>query len=316
MASAAPDADSLNENAGEQKTTGSDSVERFASDLRALRLTAGSPTLFSLQHATSISKTVLSDAFRGQRLPSERTVDRLVRAMQSDPASWILRRDRLAQATGATDRSAESAVSGIATPEPSAADLDAPATGSGARRGDVTIRRRTAILLSVAALIVGVLISGGVSYAVATPLMAQARADAIAQTKKDILNSPQSEHAQINVRTGVDPALSPCVNDAKVVTSDMRTNNTKLEIIWSNKCYAGWARVTRYDEKVSGNTLTVAIYPETAPNGPDRQSATEPNVQSAYTTLVVRPSPQTRLCAVASITVNGASIDLGEPLCT
>jgi hypothetical protein len=62
--------------------------------------------------------------------------------------------------------------------------------------------------------------------------------------------------------------------------------------------------------------MTVAIYPETAAQGPDRQSATEPNVQSAYTTLVVRPTPQTRLCAVGVITLQGKSIDLGEPLCT
>ena len=68
--------------------------------------------------------------------------------------------------------------------------------------------------------------------------------------------------------------------------------------------------------KFSGNSMTVSIYPETAAQGPDRQTATEPNVQSAYTTLVVRPTPQTRLCAVGAITLNGKSIDLGEPLCT
>lgn len=81
--------------------------------------------------------------------------------------------------------------------------------------------------------------------------------------------------AQITVINGVDPALSPCVNDAKVVTSEMRTNNTKLEIIWSNKCYAGWARVTRYDEKGSGNTMTVSIYPARASTSATR-SAPDP----------------------------------------
>jgi len=278
-----------------------DSITRFAADLRALRLSAGSPTLFSLQHTTNISKTVISDAFRGQKLPSARTVDRIVRALDADPVPWIARRDTLNQPAGTEEEAslfAESAETGTVTAHPIA-----------------SVRRRTAVLLAIAAFVAGLVAAGGISYAVADTLVHQVRDDAVAQTKKEILDAPVSQHAQINVTNGVDPALTPCVNDAKVVAAENRTDNTKLEIIWSNKCYAGWGRVTRYDGKAEGNSVTIAIYPETAANGPDRQSATEPGVQSAYTTLVVRPSSQTRLCAAGSITLDGASVDLGDPIC-
>ena len=127
---------------------------------------------------------------------------------------------------------------------------------------------------------------------------------------------PVNPRAQIQVRTGVDPAMTPCVNDAKVAASEDRPNNTRLQIVWSNKCYAGWARIARFDGKAEGNVVKVSIYPETAPQGPDRQDATEPGVQGAYTALVVRPSSQTRLCAVGSITVDGNEISLGNPICS
>ncbi len=121
---------------------------------------------------------------------------------------------------------------------------------------------------------------------------------------------------EIAVTTGDDPALTPCVDDAAVATGDTRADNSLLEIVWSDKCQAGWGRITRYDGLGNGNTVTIAIYPEPAPYGSDRQEATEHDVQSAYTTLVVRPSPDTLLCAEGSFTVDGKRIDLGDPLCT
>jgi hypothetical protein len=178
------------------------------------------------------------------------------------------------------------------------------------------MRRSTALLMMAATFVIGALISGLVGWGVSTAAVARATAAAESATRHAILDAPVSPRAQINVRTGVDPAMTPCVNDAKVATSSSRTHDTLLEIIWSNKCYAGWARITRYDDHFAGNSMTVSIYPETAAQGPDRQTATEPNVQSAYTTLVVRPTPQTRLCAVGVVTLDGQTIDLGDPLCT
>lgn len=262
-----------------------DTTGAFAHDLRLLRVRAGSPTLAHLQHSTGISRTVLSDALSGKTLPSARTVDGLVRACGGDADTWLLRRERLAPRAVTADEVA-------ATP----------------RKTKRTVGWVTVALVAVG----GLLLGGGGAAALTSAAMGQQ----IHSLKAELAAAaPVNPKAQIVVRTGVDPAMTPCVNDAKVVASDDRTNNTRIQIVWSNKCYAGWARIARYDAKAEGNEVTISIYPETAADGPDRQDATEPGVQGAYTTLVVRPSPQTRLCAVGSITLDGKTIDLGSPIC-
>lgn len=258
----------------------SDSVQRFAADLRRLRLDADNPTQARLQAETGISRSVLSDAFAGRQLPSARTVDGIVRACDGDVDVWLSRRDALA----ATSRG---------NPADDGAEItDKP-------RASVT--RGTAIAIGVGAFVTGVIASAGTTFAL-SPLIAPPAAVA-------------EESPAITVTTGEDPAATACVDDARVATGDTRADNSLLEIIWSDKCQAGWGRITRYDGLYDGNTVTIAIYPETAPDGPDRQEATEHDVQGAYTTLVVRPSADTLLCAEGSFTVDGKRIDLGDPLC-
>jgi hypothetical protein len=291
-------------------TDPADTASDLAADLRALRLRAESPTLAKLQHDSGVSRSVLSSAFAGRQLPSARTIDRTVRALGEDSAPWIARRDAIARRTGESEEAVEIE---------DAADDEEVAVAYAAARPDRRISRGRAALLAGIAFVAGFAVAIGASWAVGASIVQQVRAAAAAAAQdaaEKALADSGSPQAQINVHTGVDPAMTPCVNDAEVATSDMRTNNTKLEIIWSNKCYAGWARVTRYDEKVSGNSVTATLYPETAPFGPDRQSDTVPNVQGVYTNLIVRPTPQTLLCAVGVITVDGGeTIDLGEPLC-
>jgi hypothetical protein len=257
-----------------------DDISRFAADLRSLRLEASSPTLARLQAETGISRTVLSEAFAGRQLPSARTVDGIVRVCGGDTAVWIPRRDALAAATTAAVLVAE--------------------TGKPRR----TMGRRGAWLLAAGAFVVGCVVSGTVAALIVTQIFTDRMVEA------GVNVAPQ-----IAVTTGEDPALTPCVDDAEVATGDTRADNSLLEIVWSNKCYAGWGRLTRYDGLGEGNTVTIAIYPQTAPDGPDRQEATEHDVQGAYTTLVVRPTPDTLLCAEGSFTVDGERIDLGDPLC-
>lgn len=265
-----------------------DSVEKFAADLRLLRVSAGSPTLASLQNSTGISRTVLSDAFAGKQLPSARTVDGIVRACKGDTVDWLRRRDQLAAK--------------LLAPE-----AEASATPSVKRTGRVHWAVAAAIAIAAFAL------GAGASTMVVSDVMG---AQVTTLKKQLAAAGPVNPHAQIQVRTGVDPAMTPCVNDAKVAASEDRPHNTRIQIIWSNKCYAGWARIARYDGLEQNNEVMVSIYPETAPKGPDRQDATEPGVQGAYTTLVVRPSPDTRLCAVGSITVGTQTFSLGNPICT
>lgn len=258
-----------------------DTVARFAADLRRLRLDADSPTLAKLQSETGVSRTVLSDAFSGKQLPSARTVDGIVRACGGVPFDWIDRRDALA---------------GLGSAVP-----DTAATGAAAAAPVATVRRRTVALIAVGAFVAGVVGSAAVSLLVVPPLVISAQG--------------QGGGPAITVETGENPAFTECVDDAAVATGDTRADNSLLEIVWSDKCQAGWGRITRYDGLSNGNTVTIAIYPETAPTGPDRQEATEHDVQGAYTTLVVRPSPDTLLCAEGSFTVDGKRIDLGDPLC-
>lgn len=251
-------------------------VADFAAYLRRLRLEAGSPTLANLQHRTKISRTVISEAFAGRALPSERTVDALVRALGGDADAALSRRGELARG-GAQ----------VVSPAPGRAEAARP--GGFSRRG--------AVLLSIATFVAGVLVTLGGVAAVSA------------------ITAPRVGEPQIAVANGIDPAETPCVDDAKVVTGDTRADNSLLEIVWSDKCQAGWGRITRYDAQALGNTVTIAIYPRTGPDGPLRQEATEHDVQSAYTTLVVRPTADTLLCAEGSFTVDGKRIDLGDPLC-
>ncbi|MFB7893750.1 DUF2690 domain-containing protein [Microbacterium sp. NPDC056044] len=255
-------------------------MEKFAADLRRLRLDADNPTQARLQAETGISRSVLSDAFAGRQLPSARTVDGIVRACNGDIDVWLSRRDALA------GMSRDSQV-------------DAVAKSTGKPR--VSVTRGTAIAIGVGAFVIGVIASAATTLAV-SPLLAPPAAVA-------------EEGPAIHVSTGEDPAATECVEDARVATGDTRADNSLLEIVWSDKCQAGWGRITRYDGLYQGNTVTIAIYPETAADGPDRQEATEHDVQGAYTTLVVRPSADTLLCAEGSYTVDGKRIDLGDPLC-
>jgi DNA-binding phage protein len=289
---------------GEPRTADetADSIAQFAADLRKLRLDAESPTLAKLQSDTGISRSVLSDAFAGRQLPSARTVDGIVRACGVQPHAWIDRRDalagRAAVAASAPAASGDTAGAGEELVErASTRPLDAAARPS--------MSRRAAAWLAAGAFVVGVAASA-VTTLVVAPLVLPAT-PAAAQA-----DEPQ---AQIAVTTGEDPAATACVDDARVATGDTRADNSLLEIVWSDKCQAGWGRITRYDGAYAGNTVTIAIYPQTSPDGPDRQEATEHDVQGAYTTLVVRPSPDTLLCAEGSYTVDGTRIDLGDPLC-
>ena len=72
-----------------------DSPERFAADLRALKLASGDPTLLALESRTGISKSVLSEAFSGKRLPTEKTVRVLTTELGADSTAWLTRRQEL-----------------------------------------------------------------------------------------------------------------------------------------------------------------------------------------------------------------------------
>ncbi|WP_353708540.1 helix-turn-helix domain-containing protein [Cellulosimicrobium sp. ES-005] len=269
-----------------------DTLDEFVRDLRALRARAGDPTLEALARRTGVSKSVLSDALAGKRLPTARTVEALVRELGGDVGVFVARRSDL----DTTSRSSAGAPTNHPTASPSV-----PVR---------MVRRTTSTWLAVAAGLVGVVV-GAVGAAVVGLVTEPA---GVAETASPPAVA-ESSSARITVATGEDPAATECVEDAAVVAAEDRTNDTLLEIVWSDACQAGWARITRYDGKAAGNVVSASIFREVAPAGADRQDTTEPGVQGAYTTLLVRPTPDTRVCAVGEITLAGEHISLGEPIC-
>lgn len=247
-----------------------DSLERFTADLRALRIRAGNPTLAALDRQTGIAKSVLSDAFSGKVLPTERTVTGVTTALGVDPQDWLERRRAL-------DNDTRPARYG---------DLPTPRA---------TVRRRTAVLIAAGCFVLGAAAASVVTWLVVGPA------------------SPAA--ARVTVEPGTDPANTPCVDDAVVTASVTRALETQLQIVYSEQCHAAWARITRYDGAATGNSVSASIYRQIAPTADDRQDTTEPDAQSAYTTLIVRESPDVRLCATGSLTVDGEQINLGDPIC-
>lgn len=263
-------------------------VQAFAAALTELRAAAGRPTLVSLERRTGVSKTVLSDAFAGRRLPTERTVEAIAVALDADVAEWTARRREL------EDSMREQPV---LVP-------DAPAFP--------VVRRRSALLAVVAAFALGVAGTAGVVAVLPDPVPEASSRGPHAPVATP---TPTEPAAAILVESGADPAATPCVDDAKVVASVNRARDTQLQIVYSNACQAAWARVTRYDDEAAGNAVGASIFRQIAPDAPDRQDTHEPDIQGAYTTLIVRPTRATRVCAVGYITLDGEKIDLGEPIC-
>lgn len=269
-----------------------DTLDELVGDLRALRSQAGNPTLEALARRTGVSKSVLSDALAGKRLPTERTVEALVRELGGDAERFVSRRAELD--TGGRS-STGIPTSDLTTPHPVPAGM---------------VKRATSAWFAVAAGVVGVVV-GVVGFGVVG--LVTESADGAEASSISTVEEPRT--ARIGVTSGEDPAMTECVDDAAVAAAENRTNDTLLEIVWSDACQAGWARITRYDGKAAGNVVSASIFREVAPDGDDRQDTTEPGVQGAYTTLLVRPTPDTRVCAVGEITLDGAHISLGEPMC-
>nr|WP_254700912.1 DUF2690 domain-containing protein [Curtobacterium pusillum] len=165
--------------------------------------------------------------------------------------------------------------------------------------------------MTVAAFVIGAAASGVVTN-VAVGGSTNAAGAAVAPSTS---TTSTTNGSKITVANGTDPADTACVDDAKVVASEARSHDIQLQIIYSAACHAAWSRITRYDDRSSGNTVTTSIYRQIAPKAGDRQTTTEADAQSAYTTLIVRPSAETRLCADGAITIDGATIDVGDPLC-
>jgi hypothetical protein len=272
------------------KRDGEGSVAAFIQDLRVLRDEHGAPTWDAMarravSRGRKASRGTLHGVLNAGRLPTELAVAGFVAALTEDAAElerWLARRARLAGDTGQ-----QGPVEGVVVPQ---AEISEP-------KMQPHRRPRLAWILAATVLVLTNLATGVVVYFLTRPSAAEVR---------DVAT----------VATGDDPGNTACLADARVA-SDSHANPTfLLEILFSLKCQAGWARVTRYDSAGLGNKVTVTIYRRSDPDGSTRQPAVEPDVQSAYTTLIVRLDPTDRLCAVGAITIGARTETVPEPICT
>lgn len=260
-----------------------DSVSAFAADLRSLRLRTGNPTLLALAGLTGISKSVLSDALAGRRLPTEKTTALLTEALGEDPAPWVGRRAHLlADATTALRR---------------------PAPSAGAPRTTSVRRLVTAIVVTA---LVSVSVTSAGWAAALLPLVSGATA-ATAATP----SSPASPPGD-----GVDPMQTVCRDDAVIAASEQRLDGAvQVQMMYSTSCMAAWGRVTRYDGQANGQMLAMRVYPAIDPESSRAQERSAFDLQSLYTPLLIEPDVNARVCGLASVSQSGATIELGPPLC-
>lgn len=256
-----------------------DSVERFAADLRELRLAAGDAKLVALSDRVGVSKSVLSEALTGRRLPTERTVIKLVEELGGNREAWVTRRNALDPRTA---------------PGPS-------------QETNTPVVRRYSLVQTILIAGVAALVAVGATSA----FWSMARGSAAEATLPENAEGPYLAAAN-----GVDPMRTACKDDSIIAASESRMERqVHVQLLYSNDCMSVWGRVTRYDDKSAGNSLSMKIYPESNPESKRSQSRTAEGLQSLYTEMIVEPDVDARICGVATATVDGKTIELGPPLC-
>lgn len=277
-----------------------DSPARFASDLQSLREEAGRPTIMRLAETAGISKSVVGDALGGQRLPTAKTVERLVTALGADPAPWLERRSELVSPPSvqvvpvAPEQTAGGpTLMGPGTTEGSA---DAPSPGPEAPVPlPPPISKRRLLTTAAAAALMSAAVTSGIWFGVGQ------------------LQTADDPYAGIS--DGLDPMQTVCRDDAVVAASEMRERETQVQLMYSTSCKAVWGRVTRYDGAAAGNELTMSVYPAVDRDSERGQAVSAYDVQSVYTTLGISPQTSERWCGLATMTADGQTIDLGPELC-
>jgi len=263
-----------------------DSVARFAADLRELRHAGGDPILEALSRECGVGRTALSNAFRGEALPTKKTVSAVVGALGGDQDAWVQRWALLRAASVAAP------VSGDAT----------DATGGGAARGGpARVAGRGKRWWLVAAVGVACLAVGfGCGLGVGA---AGHRA-----------SSPGAISTAVAVATGDDPWAEPaCQSDAVREAFGTRADHYLVEVFWSKACQAVWGQVTRFDGERVGNALTATVFGEYDPSS--SQTATGSDVQMVHTPLLVQPDRMQSLCVTGVAQVGAEKIDLAPGVC-
>lgn len=268
-----------------------DSVAAFASDLKSFKESAvGAEPLRALSAKTGISTSVLSEAFAGRKLPTENTVRRIVDALGGDRAEWVERRARLDPRRGSGREEA----------------MEAPSAPDAPTR-PALLKRPVSLgaLLLAMALTAVIAVAGSLSIAsLILPQASTAEAE------------PGPEATYLPIENGVDPMQTVCKEDAVLAGGDEFLDGAVLvEMMYSTHCMAVWGRVTRYDGLASGNSISLTIYPRDDPESDRNQTRTDSDLQSLYTTMLIEPDVEARVCGVATVTVDGEEFVQPNPVC-
>ncbi|KTR94866.1 hypothetical protein NS220_07560 [Microbacterium testaceum] len=261
-----------------QTHTQPDSVFRFAADLRGLRHSRGNPTLESMAMATRISKSVISEAFVGRRLPTANTVRELSRMFGADTSAWLTRRAALAASSARAPA--------LPSPEPPS------------RRS----RRPALVVIAATVVVAGLIAVGAGSGSSSRPAPSPSAA------LRDLPVVPP-----IN---GADPLQTSCPSDARAIRQTSVADGLfSVTLMYSPRCEAAWAVATAGVADAEGTTVSLRLYP-TGDRFGGQARATLDDGAIARTRILTASVISDGVCVEVSLARQGGeSIVYDPPLC-
>ncbi len=269
----------------------------FASDLREFRSRAGEPSLTAMAQKGACSTAALSTAMSGRKLPSEIVLRAFLAGCDCDDASidrWLARRDELAQL------SYEELTQPTTSDDSEAVDTERKVEVAEQEQGFLRTNLVPILLIGVIVFALG----GGVGFGIGRGTAPDAGTPEAA---------PAAESITDNAKTGDDPVRSGCTRDAILAVSVEQADGTLVQIMWSEACLANWGRITRADNLVQGNEITVVLTGHFA-NAPNPIVATGTDHQTVYTPIMVI-DPTYKVCVTGSWTVGEETVEVTEPVC-
>jgi len=256
-----------------------DSVFRFAADLRGLRHSRGNPTLESLATSTRISKSVISEAFVGRRLPTANTVRELTRIFGADTSEWLSRRAALAA---------------------SFAQAPAPPSPAPPRRRS---GRPAFVAIAATVLAAGVIAAGAGSLP-----SSHSTPSPSATPLRDLPVVPP-----IN---GADPFQTSCPADAQVVRQrSVADGLLSVTLMYSSRCEAAWAVATVGAADAENTAVSLRLYPTGDRFGGQARSTIADGVVTRTRILTATVISDGVCVEVSLARPGGASIVYDPPLC-
>lgn len=256
---------------------GSGPVQSFAADLRELRKSCGSPTYRTLANRAHYSHTVISDAARGERLPTLAVTLAFVTACGGDPDEWRARWHLCHQQT---------------TGAPAAELADGTGYDAVGPRAPVRAVPRPRLAQPV--------LAGGVVVAV----LATAGAVALWHRPASAPHPRNTAVAPSRITDGTDPKIAGCGSDATVLDrTDIKLPATAVidgrptragtvigtvSLRYSARCAGAWARFDPAPDVYGDNPAVAAIVLEISrPADGTASTFRLPHVDEAYSDLLL-----------------------------